>query len=126
MAAPVNVAPIPAQRESSWLLRWMASVGVVRGVLQTLDQIEIGIARGVAFADQHLARLNRQPCDSQRRRQCAAHAVRDDEDESFVAQIEAGQVFGWGIAIGAGPGLFGRQIEYEEIIFIATSNSANV
>src|ERR1700747_131545 len=103
------------------------SVGVMCGGFEARAQIQSGIARSVALADEHLAdRIDRHATRNVAG-ECATHAVRDDEDEAFVAKIEAGQLLGWGIAIGAaGPGLFGRQVEYEEIIFIATSNSANV
>src|SRR5262249_41822410 len=102
-------------------------IRVMRGGFQTLDQIGVRVARRVALANQHLPHRIDGHATGDVAGEGTAHTVRDDEDESSIAEIEMRQVFGWGSsAIGAGPGLLGREIEHQEIVFVTTSNSANV
>jgi hypothetical protein len=57
----------------------------MRRVLQTLNQVEVRIARGVAFADEHLADGIDGHAAGHVAGERAAHAVGDDEDQSLIA-----------------------------------------
>src|ERR1041385_4343918 len=82
-------------------------VRVMSGVLQTIDQIEARITRGIAFAGEHLPDRIDGHAAGDVARERAAHAVRDDQDQSFITEIEMSQVLWRGCAVGAGPGLGG-------------------
>ncbi len=65
-------------------------IGVVSGALQTLDEVNVRIAGRVAFAHQHLPHRIDCHAAGDVAGEGSAHAVRDDQDESFIAQIETG------------------------------------
>jgi hypothetical protein len=53
-------------------------------VLQTLNEVELRIAVRITFANEHLPDRVNSHATRNIARERAAHAVRDDQDESFI------------------------------------------
>jgi hypothetical protein len=99
-----------------------------RSVFEAVNQRRVGLATVAVglLTQQHVADSFDGHAAGNVSGERAPHTVRDNQHQAVIAErqlLHVVRIFG---AVGSAPGAAGRQIEQEEIVFVAAAHAAHV